>query len=139
MDNNFYLGIDFGTKKTGIAIAQEITKESRPLKIIYNDYINKIQEIILEWNITKIVVGFPHHKKECQIHSEIKNFTNELIKTINPNIEVILFNEYLSSNNAKKKFTEMRKHGLTKKKKSDYDDISASIILQSWINENIMD
>ena len=65
MDNNFYLGIDFGTKKTGIAIAQEITKESRPLKIIYNDYINKIEEIILEWNITKIVVGFPHHKKEA--------------------------------------------------------------------------
>ena len=30
MNNNFYLGIDFGTKKTGIAIAQEITKESRP-------------------------------------------------------------------------------------------------------------
>ena len=25
------------------------------------------------------------------------------------------------------------------KKNSDYDDISASIILQSWINENIMD
>jgi RNase H-fold protein (predicted Holliday junction resolvase) len=33
----------------------------------------------------------------------------------------------------------MRKQGLTKKKSSDYDDISASIILQSWINENIID
>ena len=139
MNNNFYLGIDFGTKKMGVAIAQEITKESRPLKLIYNDYINKIQEIILEWNITKIVIGFPHHKKEGHIHSEIKNFTNELIKTINPNIEVILFNEYLSSNDAKNNFAKMRKHGLAKKKKSDYDDISASIILQSWINENIMD
>ena len=139
MNNNFYLGIDFGTKKMGVAIAQEITKESRPLKLIYNDYINKIQEIILEWNITKIIIGFPYHKKEGQIHSEIKNFSNELIKTINPNIEVILFNEYLSSNDAKNNFAKMRKHGLAKKKKSDYDDISASIILQSWINENIMD
>jgi len=33
----------------------------------------------------------------------------------------------------------MRNLGFTRKKNSDYDDISASIILQSWINENIMD
>jgi RNase H-fold protein (predicted Holliday junction resolvase) len=33
----------------------------------------------------------------------------------------------------------MRNSGVTQKKSSDYDDISASIILQSWINENIID
>ncbi len=40
---------------------------------------------------------------------------------------------------AKSKFKEMRNKGLTKKKFSDYDDISASIILQSLVNENIID
>ena len=33
----------------------------------------------------------------------------------------------------------MRNDGITRKKSSDYDYISASIILQSWINENIID
>ena len=35
MADKFYLGIDYGIKKTGIAIAQKVTKKSRPLKIIF--------------------------------------------------------------------------------------------------------
>ena len=42
----FYLGIDYGMRKTGIAIAQEVTKMSRPLKIIYHNHIDEINEII---------------------------------------------------------------------------------------------
>jgi len=141
MADKFYLGIDYGIKKTGIAIAQKVTKKSRPLKIIYKDYINEIGKILEEWDIDKIVVGFPDHvgKKASKIQDEINNFVNTLKKNINPSIEVILFNEQLSSELAKKDFAEMRNLGFTRKKNSDYDDISASIILQSWINENIMD
>ena len=141
MADKFYLGIDYGIKKTGIAIAQKVTKESRPLKIIYKDYINEIGMILEEWDIDKIVVGFPDHvgKKASKIQDEINNFVNTLKKNINPSIEVILFDEQLSSELAKNDFAEMRNLGFTRKKNSDYDDISASIILQSWINENIMD
>ena len=32
MLDEFYLGIDYGHKKTGLAIAQNIIKKSRPLK-----------------------------------------------------------------------------------------------------------
>ena len=141
MADKFYLGIDYGIKKTGIAIAQKVTKKSRPLKIIYKDYINEIGMILEEWDIDKIVVGFPDHvgKKASKIQDEINNFVNTLKKNINPSIEVILFDEQLSSELAKNDFAEMRNVGFTRKKNSDYDDISASIILQSWINENIMD
>ncbi len=139
MNNNFYLGIDYGTKKTGIAIAQEITKQSRPLKIIYSDYINRIQDIITEWSIRKIIIGFPYHEKESRIHAEIRTFYDDLKNNIDSNIDVILFDETLSSSIAKKDLSYMRKDGLIKKKNVHYDDISASIILQSWINENIMD
>ena len=141
MADKFYLGIDYGIKKTGIAIAQKVTKKSRPLKIIHKDYINEIGKILEEWDIDKIVVGFPGHvgKKASKIQDEINNFVNTLKKNINPPIEVILFDEQLSSELAKNDFAEMRNLGFTRKKNSDYDDISASIILQSWINENIMD
>ena len=141
MADKFYLGIDYGIKKTGIAIAQKVTKESRPLKIIYKDYFDEIGKILEEWDIDKIVVGFPGHvgKKASKIQDEINNFVNTLKKNIHPSIEVILFDEQLSSELAKNDFAEMRNLGFTRKKNSDYDDISASIILQSWINENIMD
>ena len=141
MADKFYLGIDYGIKKTGIAIAQKVTKKSRPLKIIYKDYINEIGKILEEWDIDKIVVGFPDHvgKKASKIQDEINNFVDTLKKNINPSIEVILFDEQLSSELAKNDLAEMRNLGFTRKKNSDYDDISASIILQSWINENIMD
>ena len=33
MVDKFYLGVDYGIKKTGIAIAQKITNKSRPLKL----------------------------------------------------------------------------------------------------------
>ena len=141
MADKFYLGIDYGIKKTGIAIAQKVTKKSRPLKIVYKDYIDEIGKILEEWDIDKIVVGFPDHvgKKESKIQGEINKFVNTLKKNINPSIEVILFDEQLSSELAKNDFAEMRNLGFTRKKNYDYDDISASIILQSWINENIMD
>jgi len=141
MVDKFYLGVDYGIKKTGIAIAQKVTNKSRPLKIIYKNYVDKIDKILEEWDIDKIIVGFPSHKKKkkSKIHDEINNFVNNLKNKINPSIKVILFDEQLSSELAKNHFAEMRNLGFTRKKNSDYDDISASIILQSWINENIMD
>ena len=141
MVDKFYLGVDYGIKKTGIAIAQKITNKSRPLKIIYKNYIDEIDKILEEWDIDKIIVGFPSRVggKKSKIHDEINNFVYSLKNKINPSIKVILFDEQLSSELAKNHFAEMRNLGFTRKKNSDYDDISASIILQSWINENIMD
>ena len=141
MVDEFFLGIDFGTKKTGVAIAQRVTKKSRPLRIIYNNYVDEINTIIEEWDIDRIIIGFPHsdHTKEGVIHKEIRNFADTLKKKINPSINIVLYDEQLSSELAKHFFAENRNLGLSKKKDADYDDISASIILQSWINENTMD
>lgn len=141
MVDKYYLGIDYGIKKTGIAIAQKITNKSRPLKIIYKNYINEIDKMLDEWDIDKIIIGFPSSadRKENKIQKQINDFADKLKNSVNPSIEIILHDEQLSSELAKNDFAEMRNLGFTRRKNSDYDDISASIILQSWINENIMD
>ena len=139
MSDIFYLGIDYGTKKTGVAIAQRVTSKARPLKIIYQNYINQINEIILEWDIDTIIIGYPlDNGKEKKIHKDIKNFVQDLKRSIDSKIKIILYNEHYTSDLARNDYAQMRIDGLIKKK-SDYDDISASIILQSWINENTMD
>lgn len=139
MNNCFLLGIDYGTKKTGLAIGQSVTRNSRPLKVIYCNYIDEIKKVIYEWDIKKIVIGYPEYKKENNVHKEIKSFAENIQGSLDFDIEIIFHDELLTSEIARNSFTEMRKSGVTKKKSSDYDDISASIILQSWINENIID
>ena len=139
MNNCFLLGIDYGSKKTGLAIGQSVTRNSRPLKVIYCNYIDEIKKVIYEWDIKKIVIGYPEYKKENNLHKEIKSFAENIQGSLDFDIEIIFHDELLTSEMARNSFTEMRKSGVTKKKSSDYDDISASIILQSWINENIID
>ena len=139
MNNYILLGVDYGTKKIGLAIGQSITRNSRPLKVLYNNYIKEIRNVIDEWDIKKIVIGYPEYKKEGGIHKEIKSFAKNIQTSLNFDIEIIFYDELLTSELAKNSFADMRNDGVTRKKSSDYDDISASIILQSWINENIID
>ena len=139
MNNCFLLGIDYGSKKTGLAIGQSVTRNSRPLKVLYCNYIDEIRKVIYEWDIKKIVIGYPEYKKENNIHKEIKSFAEDIQGSLVFYIEIIFHDELLTSEMARNSFAKMRNSGITKKKSSDYDDISASIILQSWINENIID
>ena len=139
MKSDFLLGIDYGTKKIGVSIGQIITKSSRPLKVIYKDRINELRDIITNWNVEKVIIGYPVHNKIGPIHKEIKMFSDEIKKSVDFDIEIIFHNEIFTSEFAKNNFADMRRQGITKKSSSDYDDISASIILQSWINENMID
>ncbi len=139
MKSDFLLGIDYGTKKIGVSIGQIITKSCRPLKVIYKNQINELKSIIVKWDVEKIIIGYPEYNKKSSIHNEIKKFSDEIKKSIDFDIEIIFYNEIFTSEFAKNDFANMRKKGITKKSSSDYDDISASIILQSWINENMID
>ena len=139
MKSDFLLGIDYGTKKIGVSIGQIITKSCRPLKVIYKNRINELKSIIVKWDVEKIIIGYPEYNKKSSIHNEIKKFSDEIKKSIDFDIEIIFYNEIFTSEFAKNDFANMRKKGITKKSSSDYDDISASIILQSWINENMID
>ncbi|MEK9906922.1 MAG: RuvX/YqgF family protein, partial [Gammaproteobacteria bacterium] len=100
MLDEFYLGVDYGHKKTGLAIAQNIIKKSRPLKVLYNDYILEINKVLDEWNITKIIIGYPYHAKESKIHDDIKSFIEELKSAVSSSIEIIIHDEQLSSESA---------------------------------------
>ena len=101
--------------------------------------IKEIKNVIDEWDINKIVIGYPKYKKEGNIHKEIKSFAKDIQISLDFHIEIVFYDELLSSELAKNSFADMRSDGVARKKSSDYDDISASIILQSWINENIID
>ncbi len=136
------LGIDFGAKNIGVAITDANNKiASAWLTITYpkNNYlfaINKLKKEIADYNVEKIVLGYP-----LNINGTISNTTKEVLKfkkllEDNLNLEVILFDERYSTY----KTTEMLKEQMKLKSsqiKRIKDKLSAQYILQEYIDHEI--
>lgn len=136
------LGIDFGVKNIGVAITDANNKiASAWLTITYpkNNYlfaINKLKKEIAEYNVEKIVLGYP-----LNINGTISNTTKEVLKfkkllEDNLNLEVILFDERYSTY----KTTEVLKEQIKLKSsqiKRIKDKLSAQYILQEYIDHEI--
>ena len=136
------LGIDFGVKNIGVAITDANNKiASAWLTITYpkNNYlfaINKLKKEIPDYNVEKIVLGYP-----LNINGTISNTTKEVLKfkkllEDNLNLEVILFDERYSTY----KTTEMLKEQMKLKSsqiKRIKDKLSAQYILQEYIDHEI--
>jgi putative transcription antitermination factor YqgF len=142
------LGIDWGKKKIGLAIANSISKNINPIGVFPNNHqiLYKIQEIILKYDIKKIVVGKPVFTKtyqEAPIFNEIQNFSNNLFTFLKENnilIEIDYVNEeystFLAHNlinyiNLKNKKNRDKSN---KKLRKRIDSLSAVWILKSYIN-----
>ncbi len=59
------LAFDFGTRRIGVAVGQDVTGSASPLGIVRNredgaDH-RRIQALIEEWRPTELVVGLPMH------------------------------------------------------------------------------
>lgn len=139
------LGFDFGTKRIGIAIAQEVTGTANPLKTITAvknkpDW-DSISKIIKEWQPDLLVIGLPLHMdgSEQQMTQAARRFSNQLNGRYNIPIE--LMDERLSSNEAESIIKEQSgSRSLFRDSlftdKAQIDMISAQLILQSWMSAN---
>ena len=129
------LAIDYGTKRTGIAITDELqiiasgltTVDTRDLFKFLVDYCSKE-------NVELFVIGEPKQMNNEVSESEasILNFIDKLSKTI-PKIPIVRVDERFTSKMA---FQTMIDSGLSKnqrKNKALVDEISATIILQSYM------
>ena len=130
------LAIDYGTKRTGIAVTDELhiiasglTTVSTPDLIVFlKDYVSKE-------TVDKIVVGLPKQMDNTDSESEvyIQKFLVKLEKQI-PNISIVRVDERFTSKMA---FQTMIDGGLSKKQRRNkalVDEISATLILQSYMS-----
>ena len=129
------LAIDFGKKRTGIAITDELqiiasgltTVETKLLISFLKDYISRE-------NVELFLIGKPKQMNYNDIESEalILPFIKKLQKEI-PQIPLKRVDERFTSKMA---FQTMIDGGLKKKQRQDkglIDEISATIILQSYL------
>ncbi|MEN8964869.1 MAG: Holliday junction resolvase RuvX [Polaribacter sp.] len=129
------LAIDFGKKRTGIAITDELqiiasgltTVDTAKLLAFLKDYISKEK-------VELFLVGLPKQMNNTDSESEIliTPFLEKLTQQI-PNIPVKRIDERFTSKMA---FQTMIDSGMKKKQrrnKAMVDEISATIILQSYL------
>lgn len=123
------LGIDFGLKKVGIAIA--ISKIAEPITVLRyedeNKLVERIKEITQKELIEKIVVGV----SEGQMAENSKTFGQKL--STETQIPVEFHDETLSTKDAIKLAIE---GGLGRSKRKSLEDaFSATLMLQNYIDQ----
>ncbi len=137
------LGFDFGTKRIGIAIAQEVTGTANPLTTItaikHKPDWESISKVIKEWQPDLLIVGLPLHMdgSEQPMTQAARRFSNQLNGRYQ--IPVELMDERLSSNEAESIINEQsgsrsRSRDSLFPDKAQIDMISAQLILQSWMS-----
>ena len=136
------LAIDYGRKRTGVAITDESRIAINQLPILAThepDFFDKLTAIIHEYSPSVIVLGFPYseHEELTPVQNEILQFKNRLEK--NFSIEVTLFDESHTSLAAEEVIHAISgKKSLSKKKrekkKATLDSVAAGVILQGFLN-----
>ncbi len=128
-----YLGVDWGKKNVGIALADGETRLAFAYDTLNNNanFFEKLMKIIEEENVGAIIIGIPSHvNREETIYAGEK--MGEIIKKKNKKIEVFYQNEMFTTKMAEANLIEK---GIKKIKRFD-DQEAARIILQGWLDEN---
>lgn len=130
------LAIDFGTKRTGIAVTDEFqiiasgltTVDTKQLLQFLKDYISKE-------SVELFLIGEPKQMDNSASESEvhISNFIIKLEKTI-PNIPIKRVDERFTSKMALQTMIDSGLKKNQRKNKGLIDEISATLILQSYLH-----
>ena len=127
------LGIDFGLKKIGLALADMESKLATPwgtirVKEKTQGVIKKIKALCEKEKVEKIVIGLP----ESGIVEKIKNFGDDLTRVTN--LPVFYEDESLTSKEA---LVKMIESGVKKKARQEKEDqIAATLILQNYLDRH---
>ncbi|MDD3972098.1 MAG: Holliday junction resolvase RuvX [Clostridia bacterium] len=131
------IGIDYGEKRIGVAKSDPLGLLAHGITTIEWDRdiekpINQIQQIVIQHNVEKIVLGLPLNMDDTEGEKAIKvrDFADVLKKRIN--IPVEFYDERLSTVEAHDIIHMQGKK--TGKNKKRIDMVAACVILQSYLD-----
>ena len=133
------LGLDFGTKTVGVAISDELLFTAQGVEIIrrkaptkLRQTLARIDELVEQYDVEKIVLGYPKNMNntEGERCEKTKEFKEMLEKRTG--LEVILWDERLTTVSADNAMMEM---GIRREDRKEYvDEIAAIFILQGYLD-----
>jgi len=131
------LAIDFGLKRTGLAITDEMNIIASGLTTVNSrELMSFLEKTISEKNVDTLVLGEPKrlNNEDSSITQNVR-LLKEALENNFPTLKIVLMDERFTSKMA---FQTMIDSGLSKKQRQNkalIDEISATIILQSYLNQ----
>ncbi len=133
------MGLDVGSKTVGVAVSDPLMITAQSLEIVRRKSENKlrqtfarIEELAQEYEVQKFVVGLPKNMNatEGERAEKSREFADALFRRTG--IEVVLWDERLTTVAADKTMMEA---GVRREHRKDYvDAIAASYILQGYLD-----
>ncbi|MDX1468657.1 MAG: Holliday junction resolvase RuvX [Acidimicrobiia bacterium] len=128
-----YLGVDYGTKRVGLAISDGLGITARPLEVVDpKRAVARIAEIHSEYDLQAIVVGLPTSLGggEGKSAEAARNFGDQLASRLA--LEVVYIDERFTTNIAESALLES---GVKRRRRRDtVDKVAAAIILQGYLD-----
>ena len=139
-----FMGLDYGDKNIGVAVSDELGIIAHGLEVIKKKYVHKfdfevkrILELVNEYKVGRIILGLPKNLNndfgyQAKKTLVFKDFLCKNLNDYNGNVEVLLWDERLSS-----KFMERNLYFLglnSRKQKKVIDKMSAVFILQGYLD-----
>lgn len=130
-----YLAIDYGSKRTGLAICDATETIVSPLAVIQDqkDLLQKIADIIVNENVEAVVLGLPLNMDDSHgpQAKRVFNFADRLKGRIN--VPIYFQDERLSTFGAEEKLAAA---DFTRgKKKKRLDAVAAAQILEAFLEQ----
>ena len=133
------MGLDFGSKTVGVALSDPTGLIASLFEIVTREKEDKlrrtlarIEEIIAEYNVKKIILGYPVNMdgSEGERVRKTEEFRDMLIRRTG--LDVIFFDERLTTVEAHEIMSDANVKGIDRKKY--VDKIAAALILQGYMD-----
>ncbi len=133
------MGLDYGTKTVGVAISDALCLTAQGIETIERKEENKlrrtcarIEELIREYEVEKIVLGFPKHMNNDVGERAEKSLEFKAMLERRTGLEVIMWDERLTTVAAERTLIESNVRRENRKKY--IDKIAAVFILQGYLD-----
>ena len=133
------LGLDFGSKTVGVAVSDELLITAGAVEIIRREHESKlrktlarIEQLVNEYEVNKIVLGFPKNMNNTQGERCEKTLAFKEMLERRTGLEVELWDERLTTVSADRVLIET---GVRRENRKKYvDSIAAVFILQGYLD-----
>ena len=131
------IGIDYGRKRTGVAMSDPLRIFASPLDTVPTaNIIDYLQKLAKDETVVRFVVGYPMNLngQPSEAAADVDVFLRTLARKF-PDIPVILEDERFTSVLAHRAMIDGGMKKSERRDKSSVDKISAAIILQSHLDK----
>lgn len=130
------LAIDYGTKRTGIAVTDPLRIVPGGLRTVATHELNAfLADYFSKESVDIVVVGYPTNMngEESASMKQIRPFVDKLIKQY-PDKKIVMFDERFTSVIAQRAILDSGIGRMARRNKALVDEVSATIILESFMD-----